>query len=331
MSFSSEPSPFSALQTFGLSQSSFCSDVLLEVGFPVAPGFFEFHQTVQAADSAGSESEGFSASSDSRSRSRSASPNPVHPSGGSSTQLCAVSFTPSNSAPVFAPTYAPVSAPTYAPVSVEWNKLRAADQVLPIAFQLDGRINSGQVTGWTCDYIDVFYGIPPVISKLFALLQFNSRTSTTSTRTPRWYLRGNQWLVGFNKKLFTLPENQQMFGIHYDSVYQMLTGRSKGNKEPAKPYLVHLCNYFKYSNIPEVEQLGCDTMAFYWRQDFFPNCSLFHLRNVSIPIQHEVSCIVSMGPTMLHLDTPDWNKCVNCYEKPAPLVAQPQADDEGQG
>jgi hypothetical protein len=203
------------------------------------------------------------------------------------------------------------------------NKLYAEDSVFPTAFQLDGRIDSmsSQVTNWTYDFVDIFPGIHPGISKLFALLQFNSRTPTTSRRTPRWYLRGNQWLVGFNKQDFELAENQQMFGKTIDTLYQMLTGRSKKGEEDKQPFLVNLRNYFSHSPHPEVQQMQATTMAFFWRQDFFPNCSLVHLKNVSIPIHHEEFCKVSMAPNMLALDIPDWCSSVNSVN-PAPLVTQ---------
>ncbi len=209
--------------------------------------------------------------------------------------------------------------------------LYADDSVFPTAFQLDGRNGmSSQVTNQTFDFPDVFAGIHPGISKLFALLQFNSRTPTTSRRTPRWYLRGNQWLVGFNKQDFELAENQQMFGTTLDTLYQTLTGRSKKKKDDKKPYLVNLCNYFSHSPHPKVKQMQATTMAFFWRQDFFPNCSLVHLRNVSIPIHHEEFCKVSMAPTILALDIPDWCSSVNSVN-PTPLVTQPLANDEEPG
>ncbi len=220
----------------------------------------------------------------------------------------------------------PVSSPTYAPVAAQSDKLYAYDRVFPTAFQLDGRMSS-QVINWTFDFPDVFAGIHPGISKLFALLQFNSRTPTTSRRTPRWYLRGNQWLVGFNKKDFELPENQQMFGKALDTLYQELTGRSKKDKEDKKPYLVKVRNYLGHSPHPEFQQMQASAMAFFWRQDFFPNCSLVHLRNVSIPIHHEESCKVSMAPTMLVLDIPDWYSSVNSVNS-TPLETQSQAVDE---
>ena len=308
MSVGMEPSPFFAPQA---SHSPFRSEVPLELeaGFPLAPGCSESRQTfLQAADSAGSK----------RQRSRSASPNLDHPSSGSNAQPRAVS-----------PTLQPVS--TFeggTPAVRDCKKLYADDHVFPTAFQLDGRNGmSSQVTNCTFDFPDVFAGIHPGISKLFALLQFNSRTPTTSRRTPRWYLRGNQWLVGFNKQDFELAENQQMFGTTLDTLYQTLTNRSKKDKDDKKPYLVNLCNYFSRSSDPKVKQMQATTMAFFWRQDFFPNCSLVHLRNVSIPIHHEEFCKVSMAPTILALDIPDWCSSVKCVN-PTPPVAQSQDDDE---
>lgn len=337
----------SLLHGFGLSQSSALNSPALGFGLsqssaPNSPAF-EHSQSPEPGDSSDwsppwsqkkrlrSQSPD-PANQEKQPRSRSPSPsNPdSHPSGGSNAQPRAAS-----------PTLQPVSTfeggtPSWTGSAVQTfvrdcKKLYAYDRVFPTAFQLDGRIASmsSQVTNWTYDFVDIFPGIHPGISKLFALLQFNSRTPTTSRRTPRWYLRGNQWLVGFNKQDFELAENQQMFGTTLDTLYQMLTGRSKQGKEDKQPFLVNLRNYLSHSPHLEVQQMQATTMAFFWRQDFFPNCSLVHLKNVSIPIHNEESCEVSMAPTMIVLDIPDWLASLNCsYPAPTSLVVQPSANDE---
>jgi hypothetical protein len=198
--------------------------------------------------------------------------------------------------------------------------LKPTDKVFPEALQLDSR----PIGIFTYDFCEALIAHAPGgsdirsdVAKLFSVLQVNSRTPPDSIHTPRWYLRGNQWLVGFNVQLYKDHQiNRRHFDDNeYNSVYSRLLLQ----------VLFPIRNSLENS---ERHELGRFKMSFFWREGFSPNCSIQNLANLSGPRGNEYAIRFLMCKYLQQpLATPDWAGYHNRYFH-SPILPPPAASAE---